>query len=39
MYTVIVREPVIGLITWLSPKGLKVYSYVEKGVEFKNQTP
>ena len=26
----IVREPVIGLIKWLRPKGLKVCSYVEK---------
>ena len=25
----IVREPVIGLIKWLRPKGLKVCSYVE----------
>ena len=35
---VIVREPVIGLIKWLRPKGLKVCSYVEKCAEFKNQT-
>ena len=35
---VIVREPTIGLIKWLRPKGLKVYSYVEKYAEFKNQT-
>ena len=28
--TFIVREPVIGLIKWLRPKGLKVCSYVEK---------
>ena len=34
----IVREPVIGLIKWLRPKGLKVCSYVEKNAEFKNQT-
>ena len=34
----IVREPEIGLIKWLRPKGLKVCSYVEKGAEFKNQT-
>ena len=34
----IVREPVIGLIKWLRPKGLKVCSYVEKCAEFKNQT-
>ena len=34
----VVREPVIGLIKWLRPKGLKVCSYVEKCAEFKNQT-
>ena len=34
----IVREPVIGLIKWLRPKGLKVCSYVEKCVELKDQT-
>ena len=34
----IVLEPVIGLIKWLRPKGLKVCSYVEKCPEFKNQT-
>ena len=34
----LVREPVIGLIKWLRPKGLKVCSYVEKCSEFKNQT-
>ena len=28
----------IGLIKWLRPKGLKVCSYVEKCVKFKNQT-
>ena len=28
-------EPVIGLIKWLRPKGLKVCSYVEKCAEFK----
>ena len=28
----------MGLIKWLRPKGLKVYSYVEKCAEFKNQT-
>ena len=33
---IIVREPVIGLIKWLRPKGLKVCSYVEKCAEFKN---
>ena len=32
------REPVIGLIKWLRPKGLKVCSYVEKCAKFKNQT-
>ena len=35
---ILVREPVIGLIKWLRPKGLKVCSYVEKCAEFKNQT-
>ena len=35
--TLIVQEPVIGLIKWLRPKGLKVCSYVEKCAEFKNQ--
>ena len=35
---IIVREPAIGLIKWLRPKGLKVYSYVEKCTEFKIQT-
>ena len=35
---VIVREPVIGLIKWLRPKGLKVCSYVGKCAELKNQT-
>ena len=34
----LVREPAIGLIKWLRPKGLKVCSYVEKCAEFKNQT-
>ena len=34
----LVREPAILLIKWLRPKGLKVYSYVEKYAEFKNQT-
>ena len=34
----IVREPVIGLIKWSRPKGLKVCPYVEKCAEFKNQT-
>ena len=33
-----VREPAIGLIKWLRPKGLKMCSYVEKCAEFKNQT-
>ena len=32
----LVQEPVIGLIKWLWPKGLKVCSYVEKSAEFKN---
>ena len=36
--TLIVREPVIGLIKWLRPKGLKVCSYVEKCAKSKNQT-
>ena len=35
---VIVQEPLIGLIKWLRPKGLKVRSYVEKYDKFKNQT-
>ena len=35
---IIIREPTIGLIKWLRPKGLKGYSYVEKCAEFKNQT-
>ena len=26
----IVKEPIIGLIKWLRPKGLKVCSYAEK---------
>ena len=34
----LVREPAIGLITWLRPKGLKLCPYVEKCAEFKNQT-
>ena len=34
----IVREPVIGLIKWLRPKGLNVCTHVEKCAEFKNQT-
>ena len=34
----IVREPVIGLIKWLRPKGLTVFSYVEKCAELKNKT-
>ena len=38
VFTVIVREPVIGLIKWLRLKGLKKCSYVEKCAEFKNQT-
>ena len=36
--TFIVQEPVIGLIKWSRPKGLKVCSYVEKCAELKNQT-
>ena len=35
---VLVQEPVIGLIKWLRPKGLKVCSYVERCAKFKNQT-
>ena len=38
LLTVLVQEPVIGLIKWLRPKGLKVCSYAEKCAEFKNQT-
>ena len=38
LVSIIVREPVIGLIKWLRPKGLKVCSYEEKCAEFKNQT-
>ena len=34
----LVREPAILLIKWLRPKGLKVFSYLEKYAEFKNQT-
>ena len=34
----LVREPAILLIKWLRPKGLKVFSYVEKYAEFKNKT-
>ena len=34
-----VREPVIGLIKWLRPKGLKVCSYVEMCAEFKRNIP
>ena len=37
-YTVVVQELAIGLIKWLIPKGLKVFSYVEKYAEFKNET-
>ena len=32
----IVQEPVIGLIKWSRPKGLKVCSYVKKCAKFKN---
>ena len=38
LLTYLVREPAIGLIKWLRPKGLKVCYYVEKYAEFKNQT-
>ena len=34
----IVQEPLIGLIKWLRPKGLKMCSYVKKCAELKNQT-
>ena len=34
----LVREPAVGLIMWLRPKGWKVYSYVEKYAELKNQS-
>ena len=34
----LVREPVVGLIKWLRPKGLNACSYAEKGAELKNQT-
>ena len=34
----LVREPALLLIKWLRPKGLKVFTYVEKYAEFKNQT-
>ena len=34
--TELVREPVICLIKWLRPKGLKACSYVKKCAEFKN---
>ena len=37
-YAPLVQEPVIGFIKWLRPKGLKVWSYVEKCAKFKNQT-
>ena len=33
---IIVREPAMGLIKWLRPKGLKVSSYVEKCAKFEN---
>ena len=33
--SIVVQEPIIGLIKWLRPKGLKVRSYVEKCAEFK----
>ena len=38
IFIVLVREPAILLIKWLRPKGLKVWFYVEKYAEFKNQT-
>ena len=34
----LVREQAILLIKWLRPKGLKVWSYVEKYAKFRNQT-
>ena len=34
----LVQEPAILLIKRLRPKGLNVFSYVEKYAEFKNQT-
>ena len=34
----IVREPVVGLILWLRPKGLDMCSYEEMYAELKNQT-
>ena len=34
----LVPEPAGGLIMSSRPKGLKVYSYVKKYAEFKNQT-
>ena len=34
----LVREPAILLIKWLRTKGLKMFAYVEKYAEFKNQT-
>ena len=37
MCRLIVREPVIGLIKWLRPKGFEGVFYVEKCAEFKNQ--
>ena len=36
--SMLVQEPVIGLIKWLGSKGLKVCSYVEKCAKLKNQT-
>ena len=38
LYVHLVREPTIGLIKWLRPKGLKVCFYVEKCAEFTKQT-
>ena len=35
---ILVREPAVGLIEWLRPKGSNVCSYEEQYAEFKNQT-
>ena len=37
-HKVVVPELTGGLIMWLGPKGLKVYSYVKIYAELKNQT-
>ena len=34
----LVRESAVGLIMWLRPKGLKVFSYLKEYAEFKNQS-